>query len=104
MKVDGSAGITADQVKSINAGGRWIKDIAGIFGIAPGKKGQTCVAGGARECQWFFDIIYVSNTGSMSLATFRFVSTPARDIFRTDLEAWIGEPLRTVGPSIKITQ
>ena len=102
LKVDGSRGIEPYQVKEIYFSQKLFRD----YGFA--KKGALCVGGflGARHCHVHIEIKYSPTLGKMddSWATFRFENLQSSLIFKSDIEAWSGEPLRAVGPSVKVVE
>ena len=101
MIVDGGKGIGLDQLKRVLYSEKLHKDMAGF-----GPKGAPCqwLGMGPKHCQVYFEFEYAALDGSTRWGTIRFMNRFISPGFRADVEAWMGEPLRAIGPSVKLTQ
>mgnify|MGYP001281569371 CR=1 FL=1 len=100
MIVDGGKGITVDQLKNVLTSQKFFRD------KHEGVKGSQCkwLGLGPAGCHVYFEFNYVSSDGSNRWATVRFMNRKVSAGFRSDLEAWTGEPLRNIGPAVKIVE
>ena len=100
MVVDGGRGSTANQLKQVVYSQKFFRD------KHEGLKGSPCVwlGLGPAGCHEFFEFNYISSDGSDLWATIRFMNRRISPAFKADVEDWTGEPLRIVGPSVKLTQ
>ena len=100
MIVDGGKGIGLDQLTRVLKGEKLFEDSE----FAP--KGAKCqwLGLGPKTCHVYFEFEYEALDGSTRWGTIRFVNRLVSPAFEADVEAWIGEPLRTAGPVVKIVQ
>ena len=98
MTVDGGSGITASQIKQVIHSEKFFADHAGY------RKGGKCewLGLGPKHCHEHFEFQYVADDGTTRWATIRFMNRQAAGGFQADVEAWIGQPLRSIGPSVKL--
>ena len=100
MKVDGGKGITTSQLKAVLRDEKMHKGVRSLArGASCGQYNNTVSPG---HCQVFFEFNYTDDDGQERWATIRFVNRVAAISFKSDVEAWFGQPLRTVGPSVKL--
>ena len=100
MIVDGGKGITVDQLKRVLTSQKFFRD------KHEGAKGSQCewLGLGPAGCHRYFEFNYVGSDGSNRWATIRFMNRKVSAGFRADVEAWTGEPLRNIGPAVKIVE
>ena len=100
MIVNAGTGIEVSQVRRIIHSQKFFADHAGYV------KGAQCnwLGLGPKHCHQHYEFNYTASDGSDRWATIRFMNLQASAGFRADVEAWTGEPLRTLGPSVKLEQ
>ena len=97
LSVDGSSGITSSQVRKVIADWQWHEYHKHL-------DGNTCNPVMNTHCQRHFWIYFSDANGVPKKALFRYSHRLTALQFQKDLEAWTGEPLRNIGPAVKIVE